>query len=129
MKAIIIFLFLLPVIGYSQMANSNWSAPNNAKGIKPPYAFDDAFVKKGKALFNTMCVVCHGNKGKGDGIAGANLKPRPSNLLSVKVQAQTNGELYWKMTTGRPPMAAYKDIMSEEKRWQLVAFIRQLGKK
>ncbi len=128
MKTITIILLLFPVICYSQMANASWVAPSSSKEIKSPYAFDDAFIKKGKTLFNNMCVVCHGNKGKGDGIAGMNLKPRPSNLPSVKVQSQTNGELFWKMTTGRPPMAAYKDIISVEQRWQLIAYIRQLKK-
>lgn len=128
MKIFVIIIFLIPITGYSQMKNGSWIAPGSSKEIEASYKFDDAFVKKGKVLFNNLCVVCHGNKGKGDGIAGISLKPRPTNFTLPKVQLQTDGELYWKMTNGRPPMAGYKAIISDEQRWQLVSYIRRLKK-
>lgn len=35
---------------------------------------------KGKTLFQTNCVSCHGNEGQGDGVAGASLNPKPRNF-------------------------------------------------
>jgi len=29
-----------------------------------------------------MCTICHGDKGKGDGVAGAALNPRPGNFTT-----------------------------------------------
>jgi len=40
-------------------------------------------IAKGKELFTTNCVSCHGAGGKGDGVAGAALNPKPRNLTSV----------------------------------------------
>ena len=75
-----------------------------------------------------MCAICHGNYGKGDGMAGSSLTPRPTNFTISKVQAQSDGALYWKLTEGRAPMASYKTILKKEQRWQLVNYIRTFKK-
>jgi mono/diheme cytochrome c family protein len=36
----------------------------------------------GRKLFENSCVVCHGDKGMGDGPAASGLNPRPRNLVS-----------------------------------------------
>jgi len=38
------------------------------------------FIEKGKTLYSTGCASCHGNEGKGDGIAGTSLNPKPRNF-------------------------------------------------
>jgi mono/diheme cytochrome c family protein len=40
-------------------------------------------VDKGKQLFTNTCVSCHGNEGKGDGVAGAALNPKPRNFTEL----------------------------------------------
>lgn len=41
------------------------------------------FIEKGKKLFQTNCSSCHGNEGKGDGVAAAALEPKPRNLHQI----------------------------------------------
>jgi len=108
--------------------SSKWVAPDEANSIKNPIVVTDKVIKSGKKLFVQMCAICHGNSGKGDGMAGMSLTPRPSNFTKEMTQSQTDGAIYWKMTQGRSPMASYKDILSEEQRWQLVSYIRTLKK-
>ena len=73
-----------------------------------------------------LCVVCHGAKGKGDGVGGAGLTPKPTNLTSAEFQAQTDGAIFWKIQTGRSPMASYETSIPEKKRWEIINYIRTL---
>ena len=52
--------------------------------------------------------MCHGTSGKGDGPAGVNLDPKPKDHTSPVVQNQSDGALFWKITTGKLPMASYE---------------------
>ncbi len=108
--------------------SSKWEAPASADNLKNPFKGNADATAKGKKTFKQMCAICHGDKGKGDGMAGMSLKPKPSNFTLEKVQSQSDGAIFWKMTEGRTPMASYKDILKEEQRWELVNYIRTLKK-
>lgn len=108
--------------------NSAWRAPKEADKLKNPLAENGAELIKGKKLYNQMCAVCHGAKGKGDGVAGAALNPKPTNFTMANVQAQTDGALFWKLSEGRTPMASYKNTLKEDQRWQLVNYLRTFKK-
>jgi mono/diheme cytochrome c family protein len=124
---------ILLSIGFFGMTNlvqaqTAWVAPSSANELKNPFANNEDALKKGKKLYAQNCAICHGDKGKGDGIAGAALKPKPANFTLESIQSQSDGAIFWKLTAGRSPMAAYKEILSEEQRWQLITYIRTLKK-
>jgi mono/diheme cytochrome c family protein len=127
MKITLTILLLLSVT-IKISAQSNWKAPKSAATIENPFKGNKNAIKNGKKLFASMCVICHGIKGKGDGMAGAALKPKPANFTSLTVQGQTDGEIFWKMTNGNPPMAGYKEILTEAQRWELVNYLRTFKK-
>ncbi len=106
--------------------NGNWTAPKSADSYKNPYEGNQKATLTGKKLYGQFCAICHGNKGKGDGMAGMALKPRPADFTKDNIQSQTDGAIYWKLTEGKAPMAAYKETLTEQQRWQLVNFIRSL---
>ena len=125
----ILTIFLLSVSWVSkEQPIEDWIAPKSADIIKNPLGKSPASIEEGKKIFMLYCSICHGNKGKGDGIGGVGLKPRPSNFTIPKVQEQSDGAIYWKLAEGRAPMAGYGEILTETERWQLVSFIRTLKK-
>ena len=120
--AFVLSLFLF----FGAIAQGPWKAPAEADKLKNPLAGKEDAIKEGKKMFATMCAICHGDKGKGDGMAGAALNPKPTNLATTSFHAQSDGAIFWKITEGRAPMASYKTALSEEKRWQLVTYLRTL---
>jgi mono/diheme cytochrome c family protein len=108
-------------------AEPPWTAPAAEKGIKNPLS-PGAGAQEGKKAYDANCVVCHGSGGKGDGPVGTALNPKPSNLTAKGVQVQSDGELFWKISTGRGAMPSWQTLPQKE-RWSLVQFIRTLGGK
>jgi mono/diheme cytochrome c family protein len=106
---------------------ADWKAPATAKALTAPVATANT-VRLGQALFQENCVICHGKTGKGDGDAARAMNPRPKSLNDRSVQAQTDGELFWKISEGREAMPGWKSI-SEKERWALVRYVRRLAEK
>lgn len=123
------FIVLTGLTHKTERQSDEWVAPKSADQLKNPYKGNAEATAEGKKLYVKFCKICHGDKGRGDGIAGINLKPRPRDFTSEKLREQTDGAIFWKMNTGKPPMAAYEKILKEEQRWQLVNYIKELGKK
>lgn len=121
---VICFLFL----GFNIHAQEKWMAPPSADNIVNSLKGDTNAAARGQKLFKVLCVVCHGAKGKGDGVGGAGLTPRPTNLTTPEFQSQTDGAIFWKIDGGRAPMAAYKTLIPENKRWEIINYIRTLKK-
>ena len=105
---------------------NTWEAPSSADEIPNPLAGIEKATNNGGKIFNQYCATCHGSKGKGNGPTSGTLNRKPANLTSVKVQSQTDGDIFWKISNGRGNMAAYKSILSKRQRWELVDYIRFL---
>jgi mono/diheme cytochrome c family protein len=116
-------------IQQKQAAAPTWKAPKSADSLKNPLARNLDAAKDGKNLFQTYCVTCHGDKGRGNGPASAGLNPKPADLTLKQIQKQSDGAMFWKITTGKPPMVSWKYTLSKKQRWELVDYIRQLVKK
>lgn len=119
-------LLFIPIclLGLSAFAQEAWVAPEAAASIQNPYEGNEIAAQKGKQTFKKLCWTCHGKSGKGDGPAGASLKPKPKDFTLSSVQDQSDGALFWKITSGRGMMVPYKHALNEEQRWQLVNYIR-----
>lgn len=114
-------------LAHAQTPKAQWVAPAWADTLKNPLAEEKNAWKAAKTIYANLCGICHGDKGKGDGVAGMALKPRPANLVADKIQKQSDGAIYWKLTEGKAPMAAYNAALTEEQRWQLVNLIRRFA--
>lgn len=117
------------ILQSKQQVSETWKAPKSADKLKNPLEGKSEAAKDGKNLFQIYCVTCHGDKGKGNGPSAAGLNPKPANLTIKQIQEQSDGALFWKITTGKPPMVSWKYTLSKKQRWELVDYIRQLAKK
>jgi len=109
-------------------AQAPWTAPASEKGKQNPAPKDAKTVEQGEKVAKINCVSCHGTKGKGDGVAAVALNPKPADWTSAKVQDETDGELFWKITNGRGAMPAWRHL-PESDRWALLRYIRTLAGK
>ncbi|MBI1959471.1 MAG: cytochrome c, partial [Candidatus Rokubacteria bacterium] len=82
-------------------------------------------VEQGEKVAKVNCASCPGAKGKGDGAAAAALTPKPADWTAKKVQDETDGSWFWKISTGRGAMPPWKHL-PENDRWALVHYLRSL---
>ncbi len=96
-----------------------------------PFKSTPENIAKGKALFTgkATCFTCHGNEGRGDGIAGAALDPSPRNFHNPKLKAKADGEFNWVIHNGSEGtgMISYSPgIVSDEEAALIILFERSL---
>ena len=113
----------------TQAQTKPWKVPQSAEKVKNPVSNNAASIKRGKILFLTNCAPCHGEKGKGDGPGSASLNPKPADLTSAWKPEDTDGALYYMISTGHSPMPKFKTGLNDRQRWELVNYIRTLPQK
>ena len=101
-------------------------APNAAK--KNPVAATSVSVAAGHKIYLKTCMMCHGKTGDADGPAVIELNIHPAKLSDRELATESDGALFWKITTGKKPMPAYGKRLSETDRWNLVNYIRSIPK-
>ena len=130
LKFLSISLWILLITNTALSQNpdtSTWFAPESAASIINPHQATLEDIKAGKKIFEKVCWNCHGTDGKGNGPSAVDIKTKPADLTSTKVQKQTDGAIFWKITNGRSDMSAYGELLSSKQRWLLVCYIRQFG--
>lgn len=110
----------------TKVAAQEWVVPEDKKNKESPFRFSAETAKKGEAIFQQNCQVCHGEPTKGTFNKG--LIPNPGDPATDKFQKETNGALFYKVTNGRGAMPRFMDILTEEQRWQVISYFRSFNK-
>ena len=119
-KQIILTLVIALMSAYQGLAQE-WLVPDDQKTLTNPSEYNLSNVKKGKDLYMKNCKSCHGDPGKHNGLP---LVPAPPDVVSEKMQNNTDGELHFKITKGRGGMPQFEGTISDDDRWRLINFIR-----
>jgi mono/diheme cytochrome c family protein len=132
-------LLLSLVACSAQMQGVN--VPPSYQGVAPPnsaFLTDPVNLATGRELFHRYCATCHGETGRGDGLAGHTQRLKPANLADPMGVAQKPLDYwYWRVSEGGTAepfhsqgsvMPAWKYHLSETERWQVIAFARTLHK-
>jgi len=119
----LILIFLTITVLVFAHEKTGWIAPESAKKMKDPLKPTKASIQKGKEIYEKKCALCHGIKGDGKGPAAAGLSPKPRNFGESHGEKMTDGEHFWKITTGRGPMPSFEKDLTVEERWHVVNYI------
>ena len=110
---------LLPVS--SEATTPAGSTPEN------PFKADDAAAtERGKVVFDTFCVPCHGPKAEGDGLVVQHGFPAPPTLVRARTRAMSDAQIFSIITNGSGGMPPYDSQIAREDRWKAILHVRKL---
>lgn len=135
--------FLLFHCGGPNSHSASPRAANDSASIKDTLGGQvvaDQFVsnlsyeqRQGKILFTQYCVVCHGDRGKGDGFNAFNLNPKPRDFTDSRAMAgMDNATLLATIREGgkgvskSPLMPAWGGRMNKAEIEYVIAYVQAL---
>jgi mono/diheme cytochrome c family protein len=111
---------------------SGWQLPPDAEEKKSPLTVDAKVLATGKAVFKDKCSRCHGPSGLGDGPDADPDHGEHMDLTNPKnADRNPDGVVFYKVMNGRrrPKMPAFKEELTEQQIWSVVAYVQSLRKK
>ena len=105
-----------------------WEEGNSVPNPLPP---TPRVIKRGQRLYQRFCVVCHGSEATAGGGPIAKVAPSlttPDLTLDIYVNVRKDGYLYEIIRQGHVIMPPYYEGTSQEDRWSIVHYIRELQK-
>lgn len=106
--------------------------PEYAGKVMPAGMGDDSKVRvTGKEIYEGMvnpevnCARCHGNDGKPTKLG----KGAPDLSDPAMSKKHSDARWFWRISEKKPgsKMPGYKDTLTEEQRWQVIAYLRTLA--
>jgi len=84
---------------------------------------------RGARLYAAQCAACHGATGAGDGPA-ATMDPPPTDFTDPAILMESSPSRWFQVVSFGIPgtaMKGWRDELSDQQRWDLVAYLHQLG--
>ncbi len=120
-------IIAIPIGVYSIVTFTREATPGLT--LTNPFLPDEESLKTGRELFNKNCAACHGEQGRGDGPAAANLAIKPPDYGSGHLDIHTDGDIFYWIQNGisqGSPMPAFKDKLTDDEIWHVVNYVRRL---
>ena len=108
-----------------------------ANRLVSPYESSPAILGQGKASYEMYCMHCHGAKGAADGKVAVGVKidgvehsiyPGVANLKGDAYKGITEGHIFHVITYGKGLMGSHGSQVSEEDRWKIAKYVKELQK-
>jgi mono/diheme cytochrome c family protein len=109
-------------------SDSHWSAPKLETERSNPIPRSEASIARGKSIYTELCADCHGNSGIGDGPVAKDLTTQPTNLVMMSGEHK-DGDLAWKIKTGKGDMPSWADELSDDEIWDTVNYLKDSATK
>jgi mono/diheme cytochrome c family protein len=127
--ALLTFTYWADSAAAADSMSGKWVSPGPSAAKKNPIAPTQESIAGGQKIYSKTCAMCHGKGGDADGPAVIELNIHPAKLSDPKLATESDGALFWKITTGKKPMPAYGKRLSETDRWNLINYVRTLSKR
>jgi mono/diheme cytochrome c family protein len=104
--------------------------PASYAAARDPRRDTAAKLRRGRWLFDAHCTACHGWTGQGSGPEAYALVPAPADLewLARTPKNRSEPYMYWSIAEGgrqfESDMPAFKEKLSREDTWAVIAYIR-----
>lgn len=123
MKYTVSFLLCMLLMP-SLLRGQDWVVPEERRGRLSTFPFTDETRKEGERLYNINCLSCHGTPGKNNYIA---LEPVPGDPATEKIQRNSDGEIFHKVSVGRGQMPSFRSVLTTEEIWKIVSYVRSFN--
>lgn len=94
--------------------------------LKSPLDSTQVNMDNAKALYDIYCAICHGTKGDGQGQLVKREKILGIPSYDDAGRNINEGSIYHTIYHGKNAMGSYANQLSEEERWQVVAYVLKL---
>ncbi len=103
-----------------------YASPEEAdRGLTNPLPRNLASLERGRKIYNTYCITCHGERGHGDGPV-VNPFPIPKSLQSPDMLRWGDGHIFHVITMGQGVMPSYAQQVQPNDRWAVIHYVRAL---
>jgi mono/diheme cytochrome c family protein len=118
-------------VGISAAQYQGWDIPATGRAERSPLASSSDAASRGKAIFGSHCVRCHGPEGKGDGPGSDHAADLTDELRDA---INPDGVLFYKIWNGHAiqlrtqidDMPAFRDKLSRDEVWAVVEYLKVL---
>jgi len=101
-----------------------------AATLTNPVPADRMSLLEGRQIYEEHCASCHGADGRGDGRAGATLRPRPSDLTDATwTHGASDGDIFIVVRDGarQTAMRGFGGKLNTRELWSIVNYLRTIG--
>ena len=109
-----------------EIDNTNEGFAYAKENLKNPLDSLQVDYEDGKILYDIYCGICHGTKGDGKGKLVQREKILGVPSYADVGRAITTGSIYHVIYYGKNTMGSYANQLSEQERWQVVAYVEKL---
>ncbi len=127
--ALILTMVALIAGGFAVSAVRQTIPVTDGTHLVNPMTSETGSVQRGSAVYSANCLACHGPAGAGVETADPEHgHGAAADLTDKRTRSQRDGDLYWAITNGvaGSAMPAYDLALSDDERWDLVNYLRQL---
>jgi mono/diheme cytochrome c family protein len=107
------------------------SIPADAAAMVNPVHATAESQARAKTMYGIDCALCHGDRGdgKGDVVADMKLTMNDWTASPSVLDGMKDGELFYVIKNGKGKMPPEAGRVKDDELWNLVIYIRSLGKK